>query len=110
MYTKGEWRFECTDEGELWLRIPGHDVYLGDMEGTCAECFANGELMAAAPQLLEAMKGLLVSLDAVVQHWDDYEFLAALDCELYSEPRARARALLVKFWRLWGEALVGVDT
>lgn len=57
-HTAGSWDFYVSDEGELKIDISnGHTVILGDLEGTCPECFANGRLMAAAPELYAALRG-----------------------------------------------------
>ena len=51
-HTPGPWAVDITDEGELWVRILQHDLFIGDLEDTCGECHANAQLIAAAPDLL----------------------------------------------------------
>ena len=58
-HTPGPWKVVTTDEGQTWVCPEGtkpydmHSYFIGDLEDTCGECFANAYLMAAAPKLLE---------------------------------------------------------
>lgn len=54
-HTQGEWSVTDTDEkGDIIVNIPGHDIYIANIEGSCGECHANAHLIAAAPDLLKA--------------------------------------------------------
>jgi hypothetical protein len=71
--TRGPWVEETTAEGERFIRIPnGHDLYAGDMEGTCRECFGNTAFIAPSrddvPWLLSRVRALeaQAALDAKV--------------------------------------------
>lgn len=58
-YTPGPWEYFEDDEGLIGVKMgDSHDV-TWDIEGTCAECFGNMRLTAAAPDLLEACEKAL---------------------------------------------------
>ena len=55
-HTPAPWRMEEDENGDTWIRIPGHDLHICNAEGSCRECYANVRLIAAAPDLLAALK------------------------------------------------------
>jgi hypothetical protein len=59
-HTPGPWKDFVDDDGYLIVQMDAaHTVMLGDMESTCGTCHANARLIAAAPELLDALEGLL---------------------------------------------------
>jgi hypothetical protein len=55
-HTPGPWKF-IEDDGIFYVEAGnGHRYADGDMEGACGECLANARLIAAAPEMLEALK------------------------------------------------------
>jgi hypothetical protein len=73
-HTPGPWKDEITEEGELLVRMDKrHSVYIGDIEDTCRECHANARLVAAAPELLEALQAF------VDYHATDYEDIPEME-------------------------------
>ena len=59
-HTPGPWRVGDDENGDCWIFIPGHDLCFGDMETTDACCWSNARLIAAAPDLLEALEMVLL--------------------------------------------------
>ena len=57
-HTKGEWKYVEREDGIFGVEIPSaHSLYY-DLECSCPECFGNMRLIAAAPDLLAALKAL----------------------------------------------------
>lgn len=61
-HTTGPWRYEAYSEGSKFMKIYCHNSkYEGDnLRGYCGE--ANARLIAAAPDLLEALQAIVKSL------------------------------------------------
>lgn len=58
-FTPGPWTYGDDENGDCFVFIPdGHNLCFGDMETTDGCCWANARLIAAAPDLLEALKNL----------------------------------------------------
>ena len=56
-HTPGPWEEFIDERGEVWVSgSNGWVCYIGDMEDTTAEDHYNARLIAAAPDLLEALK------------------------------------------------------
>jgi len=50
----------------------------------------------AYPALLEACKAQQAAIEAILEAWDGYEMLAALDCNFYIDAQNKARAALAQ--------------
>lgn len=70
-HTQGGWKVEDTDEeGNIWIRIPGHDIFIGNIEDTCGECYANARLIAAAPKLAAMLSSVLKTYQPCMAEYD----------------------------------------
>jgi hypothetical protein len=78
-----------TEDGRFVALVMGREF-------TIAEHREHTRLLAAAPELLEACKSLLVAIDQMQLEWDGYGMLAALDCTIYDKPVKRAKAAIAK--------------
>lgn len=58
-FTQGVWKTEEDADGSTWVRIPGHDIYICNIEGSCSECYGNAFLIENTPDLYKALKDLL---------------------------------------------------
>jgi len=55
-YTPGPWEETENMDGDLIVRMDiSHMIVIGNLEDTCSVCHANARLIAAAPELLEAL-------------------------------------------------------
>lgn len=81
-YTPGPWEFIEGDpeNGDVYVKMDdSHDVYVANMEGSDYIDHANGRLITAAPDLLEALQKIL-------NNWDN----------LHPKDRQQARAAIAK--------------
>jgi len=55
-HTPGPWKRLTDEDGEIWvIADDDHRYNIANMEGSCKECHANASLIAAAPELLQAL-------------------------------------------------------
>lgn len=84
-YTKERWQYFTSDDGRVGVKMGDAHEVSWDIEGTCAECFGNMQLIAAAPDLLEACK-------AFVEAWKKCLQLEKTDVALRLAEAAIAKA------------------
>jgi hypothetical protein len=66
-HTPGPWAYqEKADAYTHIVRGPNDSFICQTPQGACGTCEANARLMAAAPDLLEALKGALLALESGV--------------------------------------------
>ncbi len=93
-HTPGKWEYGVREDSSKWLSIGDPAIgphYQGDL---CAS-LADAKLIAAAPELLEALAGLVARYKALVNSgdcglWnadDEHEIKAAMDAIAKAEGR-----------------------
>ncbi len=66
MYTPGEWRAKATDEGH-WLIVCNKGL-IADVYNHIEGYEANAQLIAAAPDMYEALKAIIENRDVTRDH------------------------------------------
>lgn len=72
-----QWYRETDEEGSEWIRIPSHDLYLGDLENTDNCCYKISDLIIHAPDDIEYLLGEVARLrgliDRAIRRYDSPE-------------------------------------
>jgi hypothetical protein len=59
-YSPAPWHVTENNDGDILVRMDkSHAVVIGNLESSCEICHANADLIAAAPDLLEALERLM---------------------------------------------------
>lgn len=61
------WSFEEDEEANLWVRIPGHDLYIGNMEGTSKCCFDLGHFIEHSAEDIDTLLGYIEELKEEIE-------------------------------------------
>jgi hypothetical protein len=84
-HTPGPWALvEGDDNGDIYVEAdPAHRYYISNMEGSCGHCHADARLIAAAPDMLDALIELAAAFRAVCraygQDHDTVSYTKAID-------------------------------
>lgn len=65
------WKFEDDEEGNLWVRVPSHDLYIGNMEGTSKCCFDLAHFLEHAPDDIDTLLEYIYELEDKIQELND---------------------------------------
>ncbi len=71
----GPWFLDEDEGGDQWIKIPGHDLFFGNIEGTSKCCFDLARFIAKSrmdvPKLLELVKAQQARIKELEKELED---------------------------------------